>query len=116
MIKAMKIKVLEWEETRLNGQELETFKVKTPELIRSLIRLTPTHLLPMGLETFSLMKDLNHSLETSKTEKELILGKSIYQWLKDNVFPLIPASWGLNPDISAAIDEVLNAQEFELKP
>jgi len=110
-----KIKTISWLETRqtANG-ETEEVKSNSLDLIRVMIQTVSPQRLPTGLEAYEIMKSVHESLKSAKGKDVLILEDKVYDWIEENIFPQIPAVWGLNTDLSSAIDHIINAEKIDV--
>ena len=104
-----KIKFLKWTTKGSKGDIDENTSV----VISALISNTPPGEMPRGLEQFRLFDRLAKALEKAENTGELVLEETEYNFVRGLVERSTPAVWAMNPDISVAINSILNAEEVE---
>lgn len=67
--------------------------------------------MPKGLDKFRTFGRLSKAFEKADESRILELEEADYKFLKDEMESSIPSTWGMNPDISKAIEEFLEAKE-----
>lgn len=67
--------------------------------------------MPRGLDKFRTFSRLSRAFEEADKSKILKLEESDYKFLKDDIESSVPSSWGMNQDISKAIESFLEAKE-----
>lgn len=67
--------------------------------------------MPRGLDKFRTFGRLAKAFEKAEKSKILELEEFDYKFLKDSIEKDIPSSWGMNSNISKAIEDFLNAKE-----
>lgn len=110
--KMRKIKIMKWVEPN-RGNLNEMVEVGTCVLIRNMVRAVPSQQLPAGLEAFTLMRGLHHSLKNAAGKEFLHLEDNVFEWLEKNCFNTIPAIWGLMDEVAEAIIEITNAKQYD---
>lgn len=69
--------------------------------------------MPRGLDKFRLFGRISKAFSKAEETKILELEESDYSFLKECVEKDTPAAWGMNQDISKAIEEFLNVGEVK---
>jgi len=105
-----KIKFLKWTTKGPKGDVEET----TSDLINALINSTRAEEMPRGLEQFKLFGRLNNALTRAVEKGEIVLEEPEYNFVKGLVERSTPAIWAMNPEISKAIDSIINAEEVKV--
>ncbi len=67
--------------------------------------------MPRGLDKFRTFSRLSKAFENAEKSRVLELEEFDYKFLKDEIENSIPSSWGMNKDISKAIEDFLDAKE-----
>ena len=105
-----KIKFLKWTTKGPNGDVDESTSV----VISALLLATPSDQMPRGLEQFKLFGRLSEALSKAEESGELTLEETEYNFVKGMVERSTPAVWAMNPEISKAIDSIINAEEVKV--
>jgi len=105
-----KIKIEYWNEKNLEGKEV---KADTLQALSVLVNSKKPEEMPKGLDKFRLFNRLSKAFDKARDSKELILEETDYKFLKDTIESDIPSSWGMNQNISQAIENFLEAKEGE---
>ncbi len=67
--------------------------------------------MPRGLDKFRTFGRLAKAFEKADESRVLELEEADYKFLKDEIENSIPSAWGLNKDISKAIEDFLESKE-----
>jgi hypothetical protein len=67
--------------------------------------------MPIGLYKFRVFNRLSKAFEKADKSKLLELEEADYKFLKDEMEKSIPSAWGMNEEISKAIENFLEAKE-----
>jgi len=67
--------------------------------------------IPRGLDKFRIFNRLSKAFEKADKSKVLELEETDYAFLKEIIEKDIPSTWGLNENISKAVEAFLNAKE-----
>ena len=67
--------------------------------------------MPRGLDKFRLFSRLNKAFEKADKSRVLELEETDYNFLKGTVEKDVPSTWGMNANISKAVEAFLNAEE-----
>ena len=67
--------------------------------------------IPRGLDKFRLFGRLSKSFEKADKSKILSLEEGDYSFLKNMIEKDVPSLWGMNENLSKAIEDFLNAKE-----
>jgi len=102
-----KIKIETWKAKGPEGQEIEE---NTINALSILVSNKKPEEMPRGLDKFRLFNRLSKAFDKANDSGELILEETDYKFLKDTIEKDIPSSWGMNPDISKAIESFLEAE------
>lgn len=105
-----KIKVEYWKGKNSDGSEEEE---NTIIALGLLINSQRPENLPRGIDKFRLFNRLSVVFDKAKKTKELIFEEGDYEFLKNIIDNDIPAIWGINTNISIAIENFLNAKKEE---
>lgn len=104
-----RIEIRHWKEKRANiNEEVEA---STIGLITNMIAAIPPQKLPRGVESFKVVNRLQKSLEAAKDKKELVLEEDVYRFLMDHCMAEIDPRWGMMPDVSKAVLDIVYAVE-----
>ena len=66
--------------------------------------------MPKGLDNFRTMSRLSKAFEKAEKSGFLELEEVDYKFIKDDLEKNLPSAWGLNNNITNAIEEFLNAE------
>ena len=113
-MKVRKIRIESWTEpsTTKPGERID---VDTCILVRNMVRGVPVEKIPRGVEAFELMKSLHEALKDAENQEYLMLTENVFQFLEDNCFDQIPATWGLMEELSNAVTLLVGAELVEVK-
>jgi len=67
--------------------------------------------MPRGLDQFRTFNRLSKAFEKADKSRVLELEEADYSFLKKEIENNIPSAWGMNSDISKAIEDFLDAKE-----
>jgi len=67
--------------------------------------------MPRGLDKFRTFGRLSKAFEKADKSRVLELEEADYKFLKDEIESSIPSAWGMNANISKAIEEFLESKE-----
>ena len=102
-----KIKINKWKAKIAEGQE------KDEDLLMALSVLLGNKKpeeIPRGLDKFRLFNRLSKSFDKADKSGTLTLEESDYSFLKDMIEKDVPSIWGMNQDLTQAIEDFLNAK------
>jgi hypothetical protein len=103
-----KIKIFVWKAKNQSGEEIEENTLSALNVLLSLKRPEDQ---PKGLDNFRLLHRLSEAFEKAEKTSVLELEESDYSFLKKLVETEIPSFWGMNKQISEAIEEFMNPKE-----
>ena len=104
-----RIEIRHWKEKKVNTQE--EVEAGTIGLITNMIAAIPPQKLPRGVKNFLVVNRLQKSLAAAEDKKELVLEEDVYKFLMDHCMAEIASRWGMMPDVSKAILDIINAEE-----
>jgi len=67
--------------------------------------------MPRGLDKFRTFGRLSKAFEKAESSRVLELEEADYKFLKDEIESSVPSSWGMNQNISKAIEDFLESKE-----
>lgn len=67
--------------------------------------------IPKGLDKFRLFNRLTKAFDKADKTKELVLEEMDYSFLKNMIEKDVPSIWGMNENLSKAIEDFLDAKE-----
>jgi hypothetical protein len=102
-----KIKIGKWIAKDLKGNEIEETLLTA---INVLIANKKPEDMPRGLDQFRTFGRLAKAFEKGEKSGVLELEEVDYNFLKEMVEKDIPSSWGLNSNISKAVEDFLKAE------
>jgi hypothetical protein len=70
--------------------------------------------IPRGLDKFRLFHRLAKAFDKADESRELVLEEADYSFLKEMVEKDVPSVWGMNENLSEALEDFLNAKQEEL--
>ena len=111
-----KIKIEKWKSNVpvYEGEKIVGSKEKDESLLTALnvliVNKKPEDM-PRGLDKFRLFGRLSKAFEKAEKTEVLELEEADYSFLKDTLEKDIPSSWGMNLNISKAIEDFLNTEE-----
>lgn len=103
-----KIEVKKWKAINREGKEIEENLLSALNVL--IINKRPEDM-PKGLDKFRIFNKLAKAFDDAEKSGELVLEEKEYAFLKNTVEKEIPSQWGLNPQISEAIEVFLDAKE-----
>jgi len=96
------------------GEFTGDFKMQDEDLLmvlNVLIANKRPEQIPRGLDKFRLFNRLSKAFEKADRTGVLELEEGDYEFLRSSIEKEIPSTWGLNPNISKAIEEFMNAKQ-----
>lgn len=113
-----KIKIKKWRAKVPDGKD-EKGQIKykyvdesTLTALNILIANIKPQNMPRGLDAFRIFNRLSKAFTKAEKTDILELDDVDYKFLKDTIKRDVPSIWGLNPNISEAIEEFLNVEEY----
>lgn len=103
-----RIELNKWEAELPDGTKQEEDLVLA---IRLLVSSKNQNELPRGIEKFQIFSQIAKAFDKAEKTNVLEIEEREYEFLKSIVELDIPSTWGLNKDISDAIERFLNAKE-----
>ena len=67
--------------------------------------------MPRGLDKFRTFNRLSKAFEKADKSRVLELEETDYKFLKESIEKDVPSTWGMNENISKAIEDFLKAEE-----
>jgi hypothetical protein len=104
-----KIKIEKWKSILPNGEEIEESLI---EVLSILLSMKKSEDMPRGFENFRLMNRISNAFDRAKQTGELEFEESDYSFLKKTIEGEIPAVWGMNKNISRAIEDFLETPKL----
>lgn len=102
------IQVKSWKAKMPDGNEVEESIL---DVLNALINAKSPDKMPRGMDSFRLFTRLVKSFDDAKTTQKLVLEEADYAFLKHTIMNDIPAAWGMNPNITGAVQEFIDAKE-----
>ena len=102
------IEVQSWKSKAKSGDEVDE---DTLMMLTHLLNNRAPERMPRGLDQFRLYNRLTKAFDRAKESKTLVLEEMDYKFLKDIVVQDVPASWGANEHIMAAIENFMQTKE-----
>ncbi|MHA1330805.1 MAG: hypothetical protein ACTSR2_06995 [Candidatus Hodarchaeales archaeon] len=102
-----KIKIEKWKSQSPQGEKEESLLT----VLNVIIANKHPNEMPKGLEKFKLFSKLSKAFEKAEDTNELVLEDTEYEFLKESIENNIPSIWGMNSNISKAIDAFFEAKE-----
>ncbi len=106
------IKLFKWKEPNPDpdspGEEKE---VDLVEVLKILINNRDPSRMPRGIDQYRFYGRMNKIFEEAKKTNVLKIEEADYTQVKKIMEEDVPAAWGMNKDISKAIEEFLNVEE-----
>jgi len=103
-----KIKIVAWKAPSFNGGEADEDLLLA---INALVGAKRAEEIPRGIISFQIMNKVGKAFDDASSTGILALEEREYKFLKDIVEKDIPSTWGLNKNLSQAINDFLNAKE-----
>ncbi len=103
-----KIKLDKWKSKDLDGKDIDEDLLMA---LNVLIANKKPEDMPRGLDKFRTFSRLSKAFEKADKSRVLELEEADYKFLKDEIESSVPSSWGMNANISKAIEEFLEAKE-----
>ena len=103
-----KIKLNKWKAKDREGKEIDEDLLMA---LNVLLGNKRPEEIPRGLDKFRLFNRLNKAFDKADKSRELVLEESDYSFLKDMVEKDIPCIWGMNENLSKAIEDFLNTKQ-----
>lgn len=103
-----KIKLEKWKAKDREGNDFEEDLLSA---LNVLIANKKPEEMKRGLDHFRTMNRLAKAFEKAEKSKVLELEEIDYNFLKESVEKDIPSTWGMNPNISKAIEDFLEAKQ-----
>lgn len=104
------IKVDSWKEASQEGVENE---VNLIQLLSVLVSNKKPADIPKGIDKFRLFNRIGKAFDKAMKTKTLELEEGDYTFLKDTIEKEVPCTWGMNKEISGAVEAFLNAETIE---
>lgn len=104
------IKLFSWDEKNAEGK---TEKINLVNVLKLLLTARDPQKMPRGIDQHRLFRRLDLAFEKAEETQVLKLEEADYSQLKKIIDEDIPATWGLNKDISKAIEDFLEAPQKE---
>jgi len=102
-----KIKLEKWKSRTPDGKEMDEDLLIA---LNVLIANKKPESMPRGLDKFRIFNRLAKAFEKADKSRVLELEEAEYKFLKDEIESNIPSSWGMNQNISKAIEAFLEAK------
>ena len=103
------IKVLKWKEITAQGDK----DVNTLDIIKILLNNRSPTKIRNGLDQHRFFRRVDVACEEARKNDILKLQEMDFSQIKTIIEEEVPASWGMNPDISNAIEEFLNSEQVK---
>ena len=103
-----KIKIEKWKSKIADNKEIDEDLLV---VLNVLIGNKRPEEVPRGLDKFRLFNRVTRAFEKADKTGILELEEFDYSFLKDTIEKDVPSTWGMNPNISKAIEEFLNAKQ-----
>lgn len=103
-----KIKVENWKAKNPNGEDTDEDTILA---LTMLLNMQSPERLPKGIEKFRICNNILASFEKGRKTGTLELEETEYQLLSNIITNDIPSTWGMNPDISQAMEAFLSAEK-----
>jgi len=103
-----KVKIETWKSKMPNGEEMDEDLLTA---LNVLIGNKKPESIPRGLDKFRLYGRLSKAFEKADKTRILELEESDYSFLKKTIEEDVPSTWGMNSNISKAIENFINAKE-----
>ena len=112
-----KLKLDKWKSKVLvrdsKGNPTSEFEEADEDLLVALNVLiaNKTEKMPRGLDKFRIFTRLSKAFEKADKSRVLELEETDYKFLKETIEKDIPSAWGMNQNISKAIEDFLNTKQ-----
>ena len=103
-----KIKIDKWKSPTFNGGEADEDLLLA---IHALVGAKKPEEIPRGITAFQIMNKIGKAFDDASSTGILVLEEREYKFLKDVIEKDVPSTWGLNKQLSQAINDFLNAKE-----
>jgi len=103
-----KIRIENWKAKLPNGKEGEENLLIA---LSVLIANKRPEEMPRGLDKFRLFNRLSKAFDKAEKSRELVLEEMDYTFLKDLIEKEVPSIWGMNPNLSKAVEDFLNTKQ-----
>jgi hypothetical protein len=103
-----RIKIEKWKSKNPSGSEADEDLLV---VLNVLIGNKRPEEVPRGLDKFRLFNRVTKAFEKADKTGVLELEEFDYSFLKETIEKDIPCVWGMNPSISKAVEEFLNAKQ-----
>lgn len=101
-----RIRIEKWKAFTVNGQE------RDEDLLAALnVLVGAKQVVPRGIDGFRLFMKIADAFEKADKSGTLELEEKEYAFLKETIEADIPATWGMNKNLSKAINDFINAPE-----
>lgn len=107
-----KIKIKSWKGKDTQGIEYDETLLTA---LSVLIANKKPEEIPRGLDKFRLFHRLSKAFSSAEKSGTLALEEIDYEFLKAMIEKDVPSVWGMNPNITGAIEEFLGAKEESVK-
>lgn len=103
-----KVKIEKWKSRMPDGTEAEENLLMA---LNVLIANKKPEDIPRGIDKFRLFGRIAKAFEKAEKTKILELEEADYSFLKKAIESDVPSVWGMNPELTKAIESFLNAKE-----
>lgn len=110
-----KIEVLKWEEQVVDPktQKPKKQEANTIKMISVLMSNRDPDKLPKGIDNFRLMSRVSKALDKAEKNGKIEFESGDYSIIKKAFEEDVPPVWGLNPDVTRAVEGILDAKDKE---
>lgn len=102
------IKINKWEVKLPDGKTREENLVFVLSILIN--NQTPEDM-PKGIEKFQIFGNIGTAFDVANGKDVLVLEEREYGFIKEIIETRVPSAWGLNPDISLAIQSFMDAKQ-----
>ena len=103
-----KIKLEKWKSNDREGNDIDEDLLIA---LNVLIANKKPEEMPRGLDKFRTFNRLSKAFEKAEKSRVLELEEVDYKFLKESIEKDIPSSWGMNPNISKAIEDFMETKD-----
>lgn len=103
-----KIKINTWEVNLPDGKIREESLIV---VLNILISNQNPNEMPRGIDKFQIFGNIGKAFDAAKGKDVMVLEEREYSFIKELIETKVPGAWGLNPDISLAIQSFMDAKQ-----
>ena len=104
------IENIKWKANDRDGKEVEE---NLATVLKSLLMMKDPKEIPRGIDKFRLYSQMTKAFDEAEKTGTIVLEEYSYSFIKKMIESDTPAIWGMNSNISGAIEKIMEAKKVE---